>query len=187
MPNDVRAQKESIDLICFISNAFLDLLSDVSNNVCYQNNKKNIVSEHVLRALQELHLDEYLPFLLSDDQGMKLNDILKKEKKRADGLHFTVKQIVNEDRCPDQRNSVINQMLKRLSESVTVGERKKKKKFKFQMNGMTTEQLEEQQRRLLLGIPLNDESEDLYGTSNESPSAHNLQLSSADNTGQQQQ
>ena len=63
----MRAQKESIDLICFIANGFLDLLSDVSNNVCYQNNKKNIVSEHLLRALQEMHLDEYLPFLLSDD------------------------------------------------------------------------------------------------------------------------
>ena len=35
LPLDVRAQKETMDLICFISNAFVDLLSDVSNNVCY--------------------------------------------------------------------------------------------------------------------------------------------------------
>jgi hypothetical protein len=70
LPFDVRAQKESMDLICFISNAFIDVLSDVSNNVCYKNNKKNIISEHILKALQELHLDEYLPFLLSDDQNL---------------------------------------------------------------------------------------------------------------------
>ena len=39
---------------------------------------------------------------------------------------------------------------------------------------MTPEEIEEQQRRLLQGVPLNDESEDPYknqeGTSNESPS-----------------
>lgn len=184
LPHDVRAQKESIDLICYISNCFLDLLSDVANNVCYLNNKKNIVSEHLLKALQELHLDEYLPYLLSDDQNQKLADILKLEKKRPDGLHFTVKQIVNEDRCPNQRNSVVNTMLKRLSESVGMGDRKKRKKFKFQLNGMTTEQLEERQRKLLEGYPVNDESDDMYGTSNESPSAANAQLVSDDNYNQ---
>lgn len=184
LPFDVRASKESIDLICFISNGFLDLLSDVANNVCYQNNKKNIVSEHLLRALQELHLDEYLPFLLSDDQSLKLPEILKLEKKKPDGLHFTPKQIMNEDKSKDTRSSIVNTMLKRLSETVHHNEKKKKKKFKFNMNGMTAEELEEQQRRLLAGLPLdqNEESEDPFITSNESPSAHNLQLqSSVDN------
>jgi len=56
-----------MDLICFISNAFIDLLSDIANNVCYHANKKNIIPEHAIRALQELYLDEYLPFLLTDD------------------------------------------------------------------------------------------------------------------------
>lgn len=51
LPLDVRAQKETMDLICFISNAFVDLLSDVSNNVCYEQNKKNIMPEHTIRAL----------------------------------------------------------------------------------------------------------------------------------------
>lgn len=76
-----------MDLLCFLANTFIDLLSDVSNNVCYKHNKKNIVSEHILRALQELHLDEFLPFLLSDDQSMKLTDIMKAEKKVQDGLN----------------------------------------------------------------------------------------------------
>ena len=40
-----------MDLICFISNAFIDLLSDTSNNVCYKNSKKNIIPEHTIRAL----------------------------------------------------------------------------------------------------------------------------------------
>jgi|DEB0MinimDraft_12_1074336.scaffolds.fasta_scaffold101637_2 hypothetical protein len=56
-----------MDLICFVSNAFIDLLSDISNNVCYKNNKKNIIPEHTIRALQELYLDDYMPFLLTDD------------------------------------------------------------------------------------------------------------------------
>jgi hypothetical protein len=80
---DVRAQKDTMDLICFISNAFVDLLSDVANNVCYKyKKKKNIVPEHLLRALQNLHLDDFLPYLLSDDQNTTMQDIIKSEKKK---------------------------------------------------------------------------------------------------------
>ena len=70
LPSDVRAHKETMDLICFISNAFVDLLSDTSNNVCYSNKRRNIIPEHTVRALQELHLEDYLPFLMSDDQSL---------------------------------------------------------------------------------------------------------------------
>ena len=86
-----------MDLICFISNAFVDLLSDVSNNVCYQSKKKNIIPEHVLKALQELHLDGYLPFLVGDDMPNSVQEILRAEKKKPKGLHVTVKQALNED------------------------------------------------------------------------------------------
>ena len=82
-----------MDLICFISNAFVDLLSDISNNVCYQSNKKNIIPEHVLKALQELHLDGYLPFLIGDDMPNNLQEIIKTEKKKPKGLHITMKQV----------------------------------------------------------------------------------------------
>jgi hypothetical protein len=58
-----------MDLICFISNAFVDLLSDVANNICMNNGKKNIIPEHLIKALQEMNIDEYLPFLLNDDQS----------------------------------------------------------------------------------------------------------------------
>ena len=92
LPIDVRAQKDTMDLICFISNAFIDLLSDVSNNVCYKYKKKNIVPEHVIRALQYLNLDEYIPFMLTDDQNMTLPELLKSEKKKnaeckGEGIH----------------------------------------------------------------------------------------------------
>ena len=81
-----------MDLICFISNAFIDLLSDVSNNVCYKYKKKNIVPEHVVRGLQHLNLDEYIPFMLTDDQNMTLSELLKSEKKKnaeckGEGIH----------------------------------------------------------------------------------------------------
>ena len=81
LPADVRAQKETMDLICFISNAFVDLLSDTANNVCYNQDKKNIIPEHAIRALQALHLDEYLPFLLTDNQNQTTGEIFKEEKK----------------------------------------------------------------------------------------------------------
>ena len=97
---DVRAQKETMDLICFISNAFVDLLSDISNNVCYQSNKKNIIPEHVLKALQELHLDGYLPFLIGDDMQNNLQEIIKTEKKKPKGLHVSMKQALNDDQNP---------------------------------------------------------------------------------------
>jgi hypothetical protein len=80
LPADVRAQKETMDLICFISNAFVDLLSDTANNVCYSQDKKNIIPEHAIRALQALHLDEYLPFLLTDNQNQTLTEVMKEEK-----------------------------------------------------------------------------------------------------------
>lgn len=51
LPENVRAQKEAMDLICFVSNAFIDILSDTANNVCMHNKKKNIIPEHALRAL----------------------------------------------------------------------------------------------------------------------------------------
>ena len=93
LPNDVRAHKDTMDLICFISNAFVDLLSDTSNNVCYSHKRRNIIPEHTVRALQEMHLDDYLPFLLSDNQSMTIQEILKTERKKPDGLHLNMKQI----------------------------------------------------------------------------------------------
>ena len=69
LPPNVRAQKETMDLICFISNAFVDLYSDTANNVCYSQEKKNIIPEHALRALTKLNLDNYMPFMLTDNQN----------------------------------------------------------------------------------------------------------------------
>ena len=78
---------------------------------------KNIKPEHVLRALQELHLDDYLPFLISDDHNVKLQDLLKAEKKKgAQGITLPLKQVVNEERNQNYRESMVGQMLNRLSE-----------------------------------------------------------------------
>ena len=60
----IRVQKESTDLICHLANQFVQLIADIANNVCNQHEKKVMFPEHMLRALQELHLDEYLPYLL---------------------------------------------------------------------------------------------------------------------------
>ena len=72
------------------------------------------------------------------------------EKKLPEGLHATFKQINNEDRNPSTRESIVNQMLKRLSESNFNGERKKKKKngSKLWMQGLTAQEIEEKQRKL---------------------------------------
>jgi hypothetical protein len=95
-----------MDLICFISNAFVDLLSDTANNVCYSQDKKNIIPEHAIRALQALHLDEYLPFLLTDNQNLSLSEVLKEEKKSPSnsGLQATFKQPMNDE----QRESMVS-------------------------------------------------------------------------------
>jgi len=41
-------------------------MADIANNVCYNQKKKNIIPEHLLRALYALNLDEYLPYILFD-------------------------------------------------------------------------------------------------------------------------
>ena len=116
-----------MDLICFISNAFIDLLSDVSNNVCYKYKKKNIVPEHVIRGLQHLNLDQYVPFLLTDEQNISFSDLLKAEKKKnaeckGEGIHMlTQKQITNAERSQATREEVVNLMMKRLQNPVHTG------------------------------------------------------------------
>lgn len=106
----MRAHKDTMDLICFISNAFVDLLSDTSNNVCYSNKRRNIIPEHTVRALQEMHLEDYLPFLLSDDQTKTVQEILKAERKKPDGLHVNMKQLQE----GNYKEYVVQQMVKRL-------------------------------------------------------------------------
>ena len=174
-----------MDLICFISNAFVDLLSDVANNVCTQSGKKNIIPEHLIKALQELHLDDYLPFLLHDDQAKTIQEVLRAEKKRPDGLHCTLKQAVNEDMNPNYRHHMLNGMLKRLNDGQVSGEGKRKKKknsSRMWMMGKTPEEIQEIQRRLLENVGMSDQDESFEAaTSNESPSAVNKD-SSNDNT-----
>ena len=96
-----------MDLICFIANAFIDLISDISNNVCYSQSKKNIIPEHLIRALQELHLDDYVPFLLTDNQNQTLSEVLKLEKKKANGVTVTAKQLNMCDN-KDTQQKVVN-------------------------------------------------------------------------------
>lgn len=101
LPSSVRAQKDTIELICYLANCFVDLLSDISNNVCTDQKKKVIIPEHTLRALQELHLDEYLPYVLLDNQNCDDPD---KEIASLDPKKVT----------REQREAVITQLLKRL-------------------------------------------------------------------------
>ncbi len=50
-------------------------MADIANNVCYNQKKKNIIPEHLLRALYALNLDEYLPYILFDDQNFHLSEL----------------------------------------------------------------------------------------------------------------
>ena len=132
----MRAQKETMDLICFISNAFVDLYSDTANNVCYSQEKKNIIPEHALRALTKLNLDNYMPFMLTDNQNQSLQEIMKSEKKATNGLtiNFT-KALTN-----DHKEQLVQQMLKRLAPSTSemCGTcNKKLKKCKCGKNSLT--------------------------------------------------
>jgi hypothetical protein len=49
-------------------------MADVANNVCYNQKKKNIIPEHLLSDLQAFNLDEYLPYILYDDQNFQLSE-----------------------------------------------------------------------------------------------------------------
>jgi hypothetical protein len=88
LPLDVRAQKDTIDLISFIGNVFVDLISDIANNVCFKSKKKNIFPEHAYQALIELHLDDYFPFLLSDNQNLTLKQIIEREHESLVGITY---------------------------------------------------------------------------------------------------
>jgi len=74
-------------------------------------------------------------------------------------------------------------MLTRLSESQINGEKRKKKKnsCKLWMVGLTTEEIEEQQRKLFEKVGQFEESEDVYNNeaTEETPSAH-AEVSAAD-------
>ena len=97
-----------MDLVSFLANSFCDLISDVANNVCYNNDKKIIVAEHLIKGLYEMHLQDYLPFLLVTDQNQKLTEVLKEEKKKPNGLHANLKTVLNVDYNLDHRDSVVD-------------------------------------------------------------------------------
>lgn len=120
LPSSVRAQKDTIELICYLANSFVDLLSDISNNVCTDQNKKVIIPEHTLRALQELHLDEYLPYVLLDNQNSDVPD--------HEIPSLNPKKVTREE-----REDVINQLLKRLEASKEFSEPRPKNKVRTEL------------------------------------------------------
>ena len=65
--SSIRVQKDAIDLICHLANCFIDLISDVANNVCSMQKRCLMGPEHLLRAVQEIHLDEYLLYCLNEE------------------------------------------------------------------------------------------------------------------------
>lgn len=140
LPSSVRAQRDTIELICYLANAFVDLLSDISNNVCTDQKKKVIIPEHTLRALQELHLDEYLPFVLLDNQ---LSDIPDRDIPFLDPKRVT----------REQREDVIVQLLKRLETAKEFSDPSRKHKVRVEL---TPQDIEKQNK--LLGN-LNPDSE----------------------------
>lgn len=49
--NQVRMNKDAIDLICHLANQFVHLIADIGNKVCQRQGRMLIFSEHMLRAL----------------------------------------------------------------------------------------------------------------------------------------
>ena len=63
--SQVRINKDASDLIFHLANQFLHLIADIANRVCQKQGKVLIFSEHMLRALHHLQLDDILPLLLN--------------------------------------------------------------------------------------------------------------------------
>jgi histone H3/H4 len=76
VPN-VRVANESRELILNCCTEFIHLLSSESNEVCNQRNKKTIIAEHVLEALDRLGFKDY-----KQDAEAVLNDCKQVAAKR---------------------------------------------------------------------------------------------------------
>ncbi|KAJ3016963.1 negative cofactor 2 transcription regulator complex subunit ncb2 [Thoreauomyces humboldtii] len=61
MPSDIVCAKETRDLIAECCVEFIHLISTQANEQCEKEAKKTIAGEHVIKALQELGFDEYVP------------------------------------------------------------------------------------------------------------------------------
>jgi len=147
----VRAQKESIDLISFIANSFVDLVADVANNVCLNSKKKNIFPEHTYQAIKELHLEDYFPFLLQDNQNLTLKDILLAERSSLEGIDIHPDMDIDEGWQRKNGVKMTEQLLKRLSQTQSERdkERKRIKKEKREwMKGLSAEEIKERHRQL---------------------------------------
>ena len=103
-------------MIVFVANCFVDLFADISNNVCMKFKKKNIVPSHAYQALKELHLGDYIPFLLSDNQNLSLKQILVREHSFLKGIDFNPGQDIDEEWYAKNGKVVIDQLLKRLND-----------------------------------------------------------------------
>lgn len=86
-----------MQFISFIANAFLDILTDVQKNIMKSQNKVRIIPKHLLEALQELQLDEFLPFLLEDSSlnYQSLNDICERENNIPSGMRVSQEQALS--------------------------------------------------------------------------------------------
>ena len=60
-------QNGVFELIFHIGNTFIDLLADTANNVAISNDKKQMNPDHIIKGLQKLNLDEYIPFLTTEN------------------------------------------------------------------------------------------------------------------------
>lgn len=87
----VRVHRDSIDLICHLANQFVDLISDIANNCCYQKEKVLMFPEHMLCAMQELNLDDYLLSVLFNEQEfMSTQDLKEAAAKEVDIEDFNL-------------------------------------------------------------------------------------------------
>lgn len=76
----VRLTADTRDLIANCCSEFVQLLSSEANEICEKDNKKTISPDHILRALETLGLQSYLPEVKSEYERVR-----NEEKGRAGG------------------------------------------------------------------------------------------------------
>jgi hypothetical protein len=88
----------------------------------------------------------------------------------------------------DQRESLVSQMLKRLSESTLSGGKRKKKSKKFWLEqGLSIQEIEEKQKALFQNSAAEDDSDELYYRQNNQEGTDESKSIQQNNSGAEQQ
>ncbi|TPX55316.1 hypothetical protein PhCBS80983_g05411 [Powellomyces hirtus] len=88
MPPDIVCAKETRDLIAECCVEFIHLISSQANEQCEKEARKTIAGEHVIKALEELGFESYIPEVQEayDDHLKTTKERIKGSQKKDTGL-----------------------------------------------------------------------------------------------------